>query len=172
MATYTDNFNLKKPSDDDFYNVKDFNGNADIIDNELKNQSKKLEDVVNFLANNFPDEWHELELADGITVASEANQGEIIKWKKEGNRIYIRGKVNVIPGSDGSAILTSKAIPKSYRPSRDIHDFATASSTRISRIYVSTNGLIYLDWCWDLPTSAVRTSQIAWIEIDLSYDLT
>ena len=43
MATYTDNFNLKKPSEDDFYNVEDFNGNADIIDKELKNQSDRIE---------------------------------------------------------------------------------------------------------------------------------
>ncbi len=36
MATYTKNFNLKKPSEEDFYNIKDFNDNADIIDNKLK----------------------------------------------------------------------------------------------------------------------------------------
>lgn len=35
MATYTENFNLKKPSNEDFYNIEDFNGNADIIDEEL-----------------------------------------------------------------------------------------------------------------------------------------
>ena len=31
MATYTENFNLKKPSNEDFYNIEDFNGNADIL---------------------------------------------------------------------------------------------------------------------------------------------
>lgn len=36
MATYTTNYNLKKPADSDFINVADFNGNADIIDAELK----------------------------------------------------------------------------------------------------------------------------------------
>lgn len=36
MATYTTNYNLKKPADSDFINVADFNGNADIIDEELK----------------------------------------------------------------------------------------------------------------------------------------
>lgn len=33
---YTPNLNLKKPSDDDFYNVKDFNDNADAIDAAIK----------------------------------------------------------------------------------------------------------------------------------------
>lgn len=36
MATYTTNYNLKKPADSDFINVADFNGNFDIIDTELK----------------------------------------------------------------------------------------------------------------------------------------
>ena len=36
MATYTTNYNLKKPADSDFINIADLNGNADIIDKELK----------------------------------------------------------------------------------------------------------------------------------------
>lgn len=32
MATYTENLNLKKPAQTDFYNVDDFNDNADKID--------------------------------------------------------------------------------------------------------------------------------------------
>lgn len=36
MATYTANFNLKKPGQDEFYNVEDFNDNAEIIDTQLK----------------------------------------------------------------------------------------------------------------------------------------
>ena len=36
MATFTQNYNLKKPDQQDFYNVEDFNNNADIIDEKLK----------------------------------------------------------------------------------------------------------------------------------------
>ncbi len=36
MATYTTNYNLKKPAENDFILVGDFNDNADIIDAELK----------------------------------------------------------------------------------------------------------------------------------------
>lgn len=35
MADFTENYNLKKPADTDFYNVQDFNNNADIIDSAL-----------------------------------------------------------------------------------------------------------------------------------------
>lgn len=36
MATNTENYGLVKPDDEDFYNVEDFNGNADKIDAALK----------------------------------------------------------------------------------------------------------------------------------------
>jgi parallel beta-helix repeat protein len=40
---YTENYNLKKPEAEDFYNVEDFNDNADIIDGKLKNLKDNLE---------------------------------------------------------------------------------------------------------------------------------
>jgi len=36
LASYTDNYKLKKPDSADFINVKDLNDNADIIDREIK----------------------------------------------------------------------------------------------------------------------------------------
>lgn len=44
MATYTTNYNLKKPADSDFINIADLNGNADIIDGELKKRPVVGED--------------------------------------------------------------------------------------------------------------------------------
>lgn len=38
MADYTQNYNLKKPVQTDFYNIDDFNDNADIIDEALSNK--------------------------------------------------------------------------------------------------------------------------------------
>ena len=35
MATYTDNFNLIKPSEDDFYDIQDMNENMDTLDGVL-----------------------------------------------------------------------------------------------------------------------------------------
>ncbi len=42
MATYTENLNLKKPNPEDFYNIADFNGNSDIIDNAVEGKASKL----------------------------------------------------------------------------------------------------------------------------------
>lgn len=38
MADYTQNYNLKKPAQNDFYNIDDFNDNADIIDEALSDK--------------------------------------------------------------------------------------------------------------------------------------
>jgi phage-related tail fiber protein len=45
MAEYTQNYNLKKPEQDDFYNVEDFNDNADIIDEKLKEIEDGIENI-------------------------------------------------------------------------------------------------------------------------------
>lgn len=46
MAEYTQNFNLIKPGQEDFYNVENFNNNADIIDAELKKLENNKVDKV------------------------------------------------------------------------------------------------------------------------------
>ena len=47
MATYTTNLNLKKPAASDFYNVQDFNDNADKIDTKIKTMDTALANAAN-----------------------------------------------------------------------------------------------------------------------------
>ena len=71
MATYTTNYNLKKPADSDFINIADLNGNADIIDEELKKRPVVGSDGK--LPNNLlPDlsETYEEKGAAGTTVSA------------------------------------------------------------------------------------------------------
>ncbi|MHB8064475.1 MAG: hypothetical protein ACYDG2_17895, partial [Ruminiclostridium sp.] len=42
MATNTNNYNLIKPSQEDFYNIEDQNTNMDIIDAQLKSEEEAL----------------------------------------------------------------------------------------------------------------------------------
>lgn len=42
MATYTENLNLKKPNQEDFFNIEDFNNNADIIDSAMEGKANKI----------------------------------------------------------------------------------------------------------------------------------
>ncbi len=61
MATYTTNYNLKKPADSDFINIADLNGNADIIDTELKKRPVVGEDgkLSNDLLPNLSETYEE-----------------------------------------------------------------------------------------------------------------
>lgn len=46
-ASYTDNFNLKKPAQTDNYDIEDANGNMDLIDSVLKEHSTQLNEITN-----------------------------------------------------------------------------------------------------------------------------
>lgn len=46
-ASYTDNFNLKKPAQTDNYDIEDANGNMDLIDSVLKEHSTQLNAITN-----------------------------------------------------------------------------------------------------------------------------
>lgn len=48
MATYTDNYGLKKPEGTDIYNIEDFNGNADAIDAALQALEDSKQDNLTF----------------------------------------------------------------------------------------------------------------------------
>lgn len=48
----TTNYKLKKPDKKEFYNIDIFNENADLIDKELYNSSKKIENLEETLINN------------------------------------------------------------------------------------------------------------------------
>lgn len=50
MATYTSNYNLKKPDGTDYVNIQDINGNMDIIDEKLK--AAESRSALDELANN------------------------------------------------------------------------------------------------------------------------
>lgn len=63
MADYTENYNLKKPDDTNFYNIQDFNGNADIIDAALNDKLEK--DFSNISSGAIP-------IANGGTGATTA----------------------------------------------------------------------------------------------------
>lgn len=66
-AEYTENLGLKKPAQEDFYNVDDFNENADIIDAQIT----KLKESVN---ETFEEQMTELKksVSDGKTLVANA----------------------------------------------------------------------------------------------------
>lgn len=75
MATYTTNYNLKKPADSDFINIADLNGNADIIDEELKKRPVVGEDgkLSDSLLPDLADTYEEKGAAETAVSAHNTN---------------------------------------------------------------------------------------------------
>ena len=65
MAEYTENYNLKKPAQEDFYNVDDFNNNTDIIDSQLKAVSDKAAAALPATSYTAADILNKLKTVDG-----------------------------------------------------------------------------------------------------------
>ena len=65
---YTDNLKLKMPGQTEFYNVDDFNENAEIIDKELSKMNRKL--TLTFTAAGWSDTapYTQLVAVEGITA--------------------------------------------------------------------------------------------------------
>ena len=92
MAKYTENFKLKKPEQTDFYNIDDFNGNADIIDAELKNAkegNEKNEESIRELVNPEFDDSGNVEGIGGFpdflrTMVSKSNIFQFMRNAKAG----------------------------------------------------------------------------------------
>lgn len=85
MATYTENFDLIKPDDEDYYDVADFNANMDIIDAELG------------------------------AVAEQANSAEIAdKIGQPGDTVpnTVFGKMNGFISEDGKGVRIIKSIQR------------------------------------------------------------
>lgn len=73
MAEYTENYNLKKPAQEDFYNVDDFNNNADIIDSQLKAVSDKATSALPSSSYTAADILNKLKTVDGVNSGLDAD---------------------------------------------------------------------------------------------------
>ena len=73
MAEYTENYSLKKPAQEDFYNVEDFNNNADVIDKELKAVSDKANSALPTTSYTADDILNKLKTVDGANSGLDAD---------------------------------------------------------------------------------------------------
>ncbi len=49
VSNYTENLNLFKPKEEDYFNIEDFNGNADIIDEAFGDSSKDIKELKMYI---------------------------------------------------------------------------------------------------------------------------
>jgi hypothetical protein len=102
MAEYTPNLNLKKPDPEEFYNVEDFNNNADIIDEEIAGQGSAittLQQTVNtHLADTAPHSATSAAIA-GRLILRDANGRAKVAAPRVGDDIPRKAEVDVVQGN-------------------------------------------------------------------------
>ena len=110
MPNYTKNYNLKKPLQEEFYNIDDHNGNMDIIDEALDRLSKTSGVVISPDEPEFGDVWIDTDdesggSGGGGAVSSVNGQtGEVVLTPDD------IGAVSSINGKTGDVEITPEDI--------------------------------------------------------------
>lgn len=160
MATYTEHYNLKKPQPSEYYAIADFNGNADVIDDEL---FKKVDKVSGkgLSTNDYTNA--DKSIVDGVTSAlagkvdkvtgkglSTNDYDNTAKGIVDGVTSALAGKVDtsLVGSANGVAELDANGrVPSSQLPSyvddvleyADLAHFPATGETGKIYIAVDTN---------------------------------
>ena len=124
MANYTENYNLKKPDDTNFYNIQDFNGNADIIDAALDDKlNKDFSNISSGAGGAVP-------IANGGTGATTAaqalsNLGIDTALDNKLNKDFSNASGGVIPITSGGTGNGDGYIRTGQKENTSIGDYAT-----------------------------------------------
>ena len=138
MADYTENYNLKKPDDTNFYNIQDFNGNADIIDAALNDKLEK--DFSNISSGAIP-------IANGGTGATTATQalsnlGITTALDNKLNKDFSNASGGVIPITSGGTGNSAGYIRTGQKENTSVGDYATCEgqNNTASNTYAHAEG--------------------------------
>ncbi|EPR12336.1 hypothetical protein [Ruminiclostridium papyrosolvens] len=122
MAVNTVNYNLKKPSQEDFYNIGDHNGNMDIIDTQIKKIETELEGHVGDTHNHVPHLGTTVNNGNTYTIDSEKNISDGSKFSVKFNAIAT-GSATLNISSDGLARSLKKPSGEDFKPKAGIYSF-------------------------------------------------
>ncbi len=122
MAVNTANYNLKKPSQEDFYNIEDHNENMDIIDTQIKRIETELEGHVGDTQSHVPHLGTTANNGNTYTVVSEKTISDGSKFSVKFNSIAT-GPATLSISSDGLARSLKKPSGEDFRPKAGIYSF-------------------------------------------------
>jgi hypothetical protein len=124
MPNYTKNYNLKKPLQEEFYNIDDHNGNMDIIDGELKRIADATPDVSGQIAKHNSDTSAHPDIRNAVKEAKQSAAQAVIDANS-----YTDQKFSTIPAPDVSGQINA------HNTSSTAHsDIRTAIGTVQSKV--------------------------------------
>lgn len=91
-----------------------------------------------------------------------------IRYKKEGNHVFVTGSVNVKPGSSYITLFT---LPAGYRPAAGTTAtvLKPCSGSRVARIAIYSDGTFRLEWVKNISDASTYTSSTIWIECSMDF---
>lgn len=130
----------------------------------------KIRGGVEFLSEG----WVNLRLSSKVS-ASESNFGRhtnggcYYRVCDGGKHVYIA--FNCAFTYEGSALYVgSDAIPKQYRPARNVYAMCATGGRNIARVFVNNSGGIGIDWVQSLTSASQTTSaSVSWIDGYIDY---
>ncbi|EGD48422.1 Kelch repeat type 1-containing protein [Ruminiclostridium papyrosolvens DSM 2782] len=122
MAVNTANYNLKKPSQEDFYNIEDHNGNMDIIDTQIKRVETELEGHVGDTQSHVPHLGTTVNNGNTYTIDSEKTISDGSKFSVKFNAIAT-GPATLSISSDELARSLKKPSGEDFKPKAGIYSF-------------------------------------------------
>ncbi len=122
MAVNTANYNLKKPSQEDFYNIEDHNGNMDIIDTQIKRVETELEGHLGDTQSHVPHLGTTVNNGNTYTIDSEKTISDGSKFSVKFNSIAT-GPATLSISSDGLARSLKKPSGEDFKPKAGIYSF-------------------------------------------------
>lgn len=127
MATYTPNYNLKKPADSDSYDIADANGNMDIIDGALNTLNNQI--VTQTVANPVT-----------FNTTSTTSTSRVSSLSKCANVISLHIEVNMVNGSGWGVV---GVVNSAYKPKHETYiTVSNLSASTIKTAYIDTDGNI------------------------------
>lgn len=111
--------------------------------------------------------WTNLTLASGVTAGSFGGSptGQPA-YRVVGGMCYLVGSVNLTAVSSGSVVIST--LTASARPSSNVYIISPCGSTRVARLFVSTDGRLVLEWLVNISDGS-RYAGSTWVQINMTY---
>ena len=109
--------------------------------------------------------WLDLQLEDGVTVSSVDNIKQVPQIRKIGNHVFIRGHISATWSTTTN--INIARLP--YKSSQNIYKIVALSGRNLARLFITTNGIIGIEWIVKINDGSNINTEISWLSIDIDF---